>query len=45
MPSSPACRGSIFLAALTRPGMEKHLLEGVGLIGLRDPLIRLFGVP
>jgi hypothetical protein len=36
--------GSIFLAALTRPGMEKHLLDGVGLIGLRDPLVRLFGV-
>jgi hypothetical protein len=36
--------GSIFLAALTRPGMAKHLLEGVGLAGLRDPLIRLFGI-
>jgi len=35
---------SILLAALTRPGMAKHLLEGVGLIGLRDPLIRLFGI-
>ncbi len=36
--------GSILVAALTRPGMEKHLLAGVGLIGLRDPLAQLLGL-
>lgn len=36
--------GSIFLAALTRPGMAKHLLAGVGLTGLRDPLAWFFGI-
>jgi hypothetical protein len=29
---------SVFLAALTRPGMQARLLNEVGLIGLRDPL-------
>ncbi len=30
--------GSVFLAALTRPGMQGKMLSQVGLLGLRDPL-------
>jgi hypothetical protein len=30
--------GNVFIAALTRPGMQARLLNEVGLIGLRDPL-------
>jgi hypothetical protein len=30
--------GIVFIAALTRPGMQARLLNEVGLIGLRDPL-------
>jgi hypothetical protein len=29
---------NVFIAALTRPGMQARLLSEVGLIGLRDPL-------
>jgi len=35
--------GSVFIAALTRPGMQARLLSEVGLIGLRDPLGRILG--
>ena len=31
----------VFLAALTRPGMQARLLEEVGLLGLRDPISQI----